>query len=55
MRSRLPPIFRPVASLFVKMPVLFRLAGAFRGTLTLPDGTTRELELFGQGETSLER
>ena len=39
----------------MKMPVIFRLAGAFRGTLTLPDGTTRELELFGQGEAGLQR
>jgi hypothetical protein len=54
-RHRLPAIFRPIASLFVKMPVIFRLAGVFRGTLTLPDGATRELELFGQGEVDLQR
>jgi hypothetical protein len=48
--QRLPALFRPIISVFLKTPVVFRLSGTFRGTVTLPDGRTHNLRLFGQGE-----
>jgi hypothetical protein len=48
--QRLPAIFRPIISVFLKTPVIFRLAGSFRGVVTYPDGRAYSLNLHGQGE-----
>jgi hypothetical protein len=48
--QRLPKVFRGIASLFVKRPVIYRNLTRFEGTLTRPDGSATRLELTGQAE-----
>jgi hypothetical protein len=51
--EKIPRIFRPIASLFFKRPVIFRMTGCFQGTVTAPDGSPSSLLLFGQCEYSI--
>ena len=48
--QRLPKVFRGIASLFVKRPVIYRNLTRFEGTVTGPDGGATRLELTGQAE-----
>lgn len=48
--ARMPRIFRAVATLFLKRPVIYRMLGDFSGTVTSPDGTVQQLSLIGQAE-----
>ena len=48
--EKIPAVFRAIIEVFFQRPIIFRLVGAFRGTVTFPDGSTRELELVGHGE-----
>ncbi len=51
--ENLPKIFRPIAFLFFKRPVIFRMTGYFQGTVTAPDGSVSSLVLPGQCEYSI--
>ncbi len=53
--QKLPPVFRAIVSLFFQRPVIYRVSGEFRGTLTRPDGSRQPLSLPGQGEYSVLR
>jgi hypothetical protein len=53
--ARLPPLFREVASWFLKRPVVFRGAARFTGEVTLPDGSRHRLDLDGMGEQMVAR
>ncbi|MGO9307823.1 MAG: hypothetical protein ACLQDL_02225 [Spirochaetia bacterium] len=46
----IPPFLRPLVSIFVKRPVLFRMIGWFRGSLHSPDGSLQQLALPAHGE-----
>jgi hypothetical protein len=46
----LTPLMRSVASLFLKRPVYYRMAGRFRGMLTTRDGEEIALDLPAAGE-----
>ena len=48
--QRLPKMFRGIASLFVKRPVIYRNLTRFEGTVTRPDGGVTRLDLSGQAE-----
>jgi hypothetical protein len=48
--QKLPKFLRPSASAFFKRPVIFRTVGAFKGTLTLADGTVVDLNLPAQSQ-----
>jgi hypothetical protein len=48
--QELPGFLRAVAEAFLQRPVIFRLAGSFRGTLTGPNGLRRELSFRCQGD-----
>lgn len=48
--TRIPAFFRSLVEVFFERPLIFRFLGSFQGTLTLPDGTVRELSLAGHGE-----
>ncbi len=53
--ARLPPLFRTVASWFLKRPVVFRSVARFTGEVTLPDGSRYRLDLDGMGEQMFAR
>jgi hypothetical protein len=53
--AKLPPVFREVAELLIRRPVIHRLGGYFLGSLECPDGTREILCLPGQGDYSLFR
>jgi hypothetical protein len=53
--ARLPPVFREVAELLIKRPVIYRLGGYFLGSLEYPDGRREILYLTGQAEYSVFR
>ncbi len=53
--ARLPPLFRMIASWFLKRPVSYRSEARFSGTVTLPDGSEHVLDLSGLGEDCLTR
>jgi hypothetical protein len=46
----IPRFLRPLVSLFVKRPVLYRMIGWFDGSLVSPDGSLRKLALPAHGE-----
>jgi len=48
--QRLPKVFRGIASMFVKRPVIYRNLTRFEGTVATPDGGATRLELSGQAE-----
>lgn len=48
--ARLPPVFRALASLFLRRPVIYRELARFVGTVTTPDGRVEQLDLAGQAE-----
>ena len=51
--ARLPGIFRAVATLFFKRPVIYRLRASFDGSVTSFDGTVTPLRLAGQAEYAI--
>jgi hypothetical protein len=51
--AKIPKMFQSLVSLFFKRPVVFRMLGYFRGTVTHPDGSTERLYLPGQCEYSV--
>jgi hypothetical protein len=48
--ENLPGLFRGIASVFLKRPILFRMVGHFTGTLVKPDGSVESFRLAGQGD-----
>ena len=53
--QRLPRVFRALASLFVRRPVIYRNLTRFTGRVTEPDGRTTDLDLSGQAEFVITR
>jgi hypothetical protein len=53
--DRLPGVFRALASLFLRRPVIYRNLARFTGLLTEPDGRTTDLDLSGQAEFAISR
>ncbi len=50
--ARLPPLFRMIASWFLKRPVSYRSEARFMGTVTLLDGSEHALDLSGWVRTA---
>ncbi len=53
--ERLPRVFRALASLFLRRPVIYRNLARFTGRVTEPDGRTTDLDLSGQAEFVITR
>jgi hypothetical protein len=53
--DRLPVVFRALASLFLRRPVIYRNLARFTGRVTEPDGRTTDLDLSGQAEFAVTR
>jgi hypothetical protein len=51
--DKIPAFFRGIIEAFFQRPIIFRFLGTFRGKLTLPDGSTRDLRLIGHGEYTI--
>lgn len=48
--TEVPPIVRGLLLLFIDRPVYFRSMGRFQGTITMPNGETQSLNLYGPTE-----
>jgi hypothetical protein len=48
--ARLPRVFRALAALFLRRPVIYRELARFVGTVTTPDGCVERIDLAGQAE-----